>query len=85
MEKKRWLDEAGNVKKVLWALYAVSGLLIAIDLIFHKHAELGFDDAFGFYGIYGFVSCVLLVLIAKELRKFLSRGEDYYGEPPDDR
>ncbi len=85
MEKKRWLDKAGNVKKVLWALYAVSGLLIAIDLIYRKHAELGFDYAFVFYGIYGFVSCVLLVLIAKEMRKFLSRSEDYYGEPPDDR
>jgi hypothetical protein len=31
-----------------------------------------------FYGLYGFVSCVLLVVAAKELRKVLMRSEDYY-------
>ena len=32
----------------------------------------------GFYAGYGFVACVLLVLIAKEMRKLLMRREDYY-------
>jgi hypothetical protein len=31
----------------------------------------------GFY-IYGFVACVVLVVIAKEMRKVLMRKEDYY-------
>ena len=30
------------------------------------------------YGIFGFVACVALVLIAKQLRKVLMRREDYY-------
>jgi hypothetical protein len=32
----------------------------------------------GFYAFYGFVACVLLVLIAKQMRKVLMRKEDYY-------
>jgi hypothetical protein len=37
---------------------------------------------FGFYSVYGFVACVLLVLLAKEMRKLLIRKEDYYDEAP---
>ena len=30
--------------------------------------------------IYGFVACVLLVLIAKEMRKIVMRNDDYYDD-----
>ncbi len=85
MEKKYWLDEPRNVKKVLRTLYAICAGLIALDFFYHKHTEFGFEGWFGFYGVYGFVACVALVLIAKELRKVLGRSEGYYGEAPDDR
>ncbi len=84
-DPKRWLDHPRNVRKILWALYTVCGLLLAVDLIYHRHTDFAFEDFFGFYGLYGFGACVALVLIAKELRKVLSRPEDYYGEAPDDR
>jgi len=32
----------------------------------------------GFYSLYGFVACVILVLLAKEMRKLVMRDEDYY-------
>jgi hypothetical protein len=34
----------------------------------------------GFYAIYGFVACVILVLVAKEMRKLVMRDEDYYDD-----
>ena len=37
-----------------------------------------FEGLWGFYAIYGFVACVILVLLAKEMRKLLMRDEDYY-------
>jgi len=37
-----------------------------------------FEALWGFYAIYGFVACVVLVLLAKEMRKILMRDEDYY-------
>ena len=33
----------------------------------------------GFYGIFGFVMCILLVLAAKAMRRLLMRPEDYYA------
>ena len=35
----------------------------------------------GFYAIYGFVACVLLVVLAKVMRKVVMRPETYYGDP----
>jgi hypothetical protein len=32
----------------------------------------------GFYALFGFVACVTLVLIAKQMRKILKRKADYY-------
>jgi hypothetical protein len=84
-DDKGWFDHPRNVRKILWALYTACGLLLAIDFVYHRHADFEFEQFFGFYGLYGFGACVALVLIAKELRKLLSRPEDYYGEAPDDR
>jgi hypothetical protein len=39
------------------------------------------EGFFGFYALYGFVACVLLVLLAKEMRKLVMRDEDYYEQP----
>lgn len=77
--RRYWLDDPRNVRKVLYALYAVCALLFAADFFYHKHAVLHFEGWFGFYGVYGFVACVALVLAAKELRKIVSRPPDYYG------
>ena len=41
------------------------------------------ENWFGFYGIYGFVACVILVLAAKELRKLVARAEHYYEDEND--
>lgn len=77
-EKKYWLDDPRNVSKVVWAVYAICGVLLVIDPLVHKHGPFAIEHWFGFYGIYGFVACVGLVLAAKELRRILKRPEDYY-------
>ena len=43
-----------------------------------KHSVFAAEDLFGFYGIFGFMVCVGLVLAAKWLRQYLMRPEDYY-------
>ena len=37
-----------------------------------------------FYGFYGFIGCVFLVLAAAQLRKVLMRDEDYYERKSDE-
>jgi hypothetical protein len=76
--KRYWLDEARNVARLYRGLWLVGAMLVLLDLLVHRHAEAGFDDLFGFYGVYGFVACVALVLAAKVLRRIVMRPEDYY-------
>lgn len=78
VEKIWWLDRSENVTKLYRALWAIGLALIGLDLIVHRHAETAFDGWFGFYGIYGFVSCFSLVLAAKGLRRIVMRPEDHY-------
>lgn len=78
--RKYWLDNPRNVDRIVWVLYAVCAFLLAIDGFVHKHGPFAIEHWFGFYGIYGFVACVGLVLAAKEMRRILMRPEDYYDE-----
>ena len=77
-EQPTWFDRKKNVDRICYVLYAVSALLLVIDPLVHKHGKFAIEHWWGFYGIYGFVGCVFLVLAAKELRKLVMRSEDYY-------
>ena len=77
-EKRYWLDEPRNVDRIVWGVYGVCALLLLIDFFVPKHGPFAIEHVFGFYGIYGFVACVGLVLAAKGLRVILMRPEDYY-------
>jgi len=43
----------------------------------------GADGRFGFGAVFGFLSCLAMVLVAKGLGFALKRGEDYYGTGED--
>jgi len=87
-ERSHLFDRPRNVRRVLWALYAVCALVFVLDianLVLRwagghelRHAERSWEGLPGFYAIYGFVACVSLVLVAKQMRKILMRDEDYY-------
>lgn len=81
-EKKHIFDNPRNVKRLLWALYSVSGLLFLADFFIDRRTNYDhpWEIVPGFHAIYGFVACVALVLIATQLRKLLMRGEDYYDK-----
>ena len=84
-DKKYWLDDPKNVKKVLYGLYILCALLISIDLIHHRHGYFEWEEFFGFYAFYGLGACVILVLLAKEMRKFVARHEEYYDKLEDEQ
>lgn len=76
--REHWLDEPRNVTRIYHALWVVCALLVAADLFYTKKTYFAFEAWIGFHGWFGFVSCVALVLAAKELRKVVMRAEDYY-------
>ena len=77
-DKVHIFDKPQNVRRGLWALVAVCIVTIGADFFYHRHIVHPWEGVWGFYAIYGFVACVVLVLVAKELRKLLMRAEDYY-------
>ena len=77
-EKKYWLDDPRNVNGIVYALYAICALLMGLDLLDYKHGHFDFENWLGFFGWFGFLACVGLVLAAKQMRKLVRREEDYY-------
>lgn len=78
-EKPGMFDNPQNVKRVLVIFFVLTGLVLAIDLFYHKHAIFPWEGYFGFYAAYGFVACVILVIVSKYiLRPLVMRKEDYY-------
>ncbi len=79
-----WFDRPKNVRKVIYGLFATCVLFVIIDVVFwatgfDKHPYLKWETWPGFYAVYGFVACVVLVIVAKYiLRPLVMRGEDYY-------
>lgn len=79
-DKTGWFDKPGNLKLFLRVFYASLVLLLIVDFFIEKHPEFSFDGAPNFFAAYGFISCVLLVLVAKVLRMFLMKDEDHYDD-----
>jgi hypothetical protein len=85
-ERQHIFDNPRNVKRLIRIFFVTAAALLAVDLWFHRHgsfehspAEFPQEHWFGFYGVYGFVACVLLVIVAKYvLRKLVMRSEDFY-------
>ena len=71
-------DNPTNVRRLLHVFYAVCAVLFLFDFVVHRHMVHIWEHLWGYYAIFGWVACVILVLVAKELRKILMRGEDYY-------
>jgi hypothetical protein len=87
-EQAHYFDDPGNVRRFLRVFYALCLIAVLLDplgMLLHqlglgelRHAERSWEGLPGFYAAYGFVACVLLVLVAKKLRGILMRDEDYY-------
>jgi hypothetical protein len=78
-EKKYLFDNPRNVKILLGCFYASLVVLLLIEFLLHKHPHFGWEAWPEFYAVYGFVACVVLVIVAKYfLRPLVKRDEDYY-------
>lgn len=77
-DKIYWLDKPENVKKIIYVFYAICAVLVAADFMVHRHTYHEWEEFPAFYAIFGFVACVILVLLSTQMRKIVMRGEDYY-------
>jgi hypothetical protein len=79
--RRHLFDKPRNVRLVIRGLILACAVLFGLDGLLHRHVSHPWEGFFGFYALYGFVACVLLVLLAKEMRKLVMRDESYYERP----
>ena len=77
-EKTHFFDKTGNVKKFLWGVHIIAAILLALEFVYDRHVYHPWEGLWGFYAVYGFVACWLLVEVAKLMRMVLGRPPDYY-------
>jgi hypothetical protein len=79
-DSQRGLDSPRGGQLALRGVAVICALLVASDFAIEKHGHYGFETWIGFQGFYGFVACVALVLVAKQIRRVVKRDRDYYDD-----
>ena len=80
----RLFDNPKNIKRLRGFFYIFLAFLLVADFFIHKHADFPWEGHTNFFAAYGFVSYVLLICIAKILRRIIKRREDYYDTVSED-
>ncbi len=80
MQRPGLFDNPQNVKRLLRIFFALCGVVLLCDLFYDRHTTHPWEHLWGFFALFGFVACVVLVLVAKEMRKAVMRRENYYDE-----
>ncbi len=70
-------DHLKGLKRILYVVLAAT---IAFDVLVPSHENHHFWEYPGFWTVFGFIGCVLLIRIMKGLaHTVLMKKEDYYG------
>jgi sterol desaturase/sphingolipid hydroxylase (fatty acid hydroxylase superfamily) len=80
IQSNNWLVRKSTIK-ILWILMIiilVFTVLAQIPISIHGH--FGIDELLGFNALYGFLSCLAMVFIAKILGFFIKRKDTYYND-----
>lgn len=84
-KQKHWLYRLEN-RRTLW-LILIALMIISVipEFFLHHHASfeaqgINLDGKSGFYPWFGFVSCAVMILVAKLLSYLIKRKDDYYDE-----
>lgn len=80
MAKRYRLDDPRFVKRMIQIFYGLCFILFVSDFFIHRHIERTWEGLPGFYALYGFIACVVLVILAKAMRKLVMRPADYYQQ-----
>lgn len=80
MESKQvhWLVRPTTIRRLSIISLIVLALTVAPDFFLPSYGHFGIDGTFGFYAWYGFITCALMVFVAKLLGLFIKRKDDYY-------
>ncbi|WP_022668907.1 hypothetical protein [Desulfospira joergensenii] len=73
-------DKPENVRRLRIGFFVALVLVLIAEAFVEMHGEFHVAHFYGFYAVYGFISYVTLIFVAKLLRKLIMRKEDYYDD-----
>ncbi|MEJ2094509.1 MAG: hypothetical protein P8X93_04930 [Gammaproteobacteria bacterium] len=80
MMKKHWLYTDEGCRTVWRIGLAVLAITVIVEWFVSLHPYFTIEKVFAFHAIFGFLSCVAMVLFAKVLGFFIKRRDDYYDQ-----
>jgi hypothetical protein len=75
-----WLVRPTTVKKLWWAGSIVLALTVIAQLLIPVKGYFTVDSWPAFGAVFGFFSCLIMVLMSKVLGWILKREESYYAD-----
>jgi uncharacterized membrane protein len=74
-----------RLKTLVWICYGVLALVVLLDaipaIVDKEHAHTGIEHVPGFWAAFGFVACVLIIIVSKWFgHAGIMTREDYYDE-----
>jgi uncharacterized membrane protein SirB2 len=77
--KRHWLLRPGSIR-ALWLLFiAVLVVTVLAEFFVAREAHFQAERWIGFYALYGFLACAVLIIGAKTLGLALKRPDTYYA------
>ena len=74
-----WFDKPENIKKLKIICSLILLLSVVAEFFIHTHVNHVWDKIPGINALFGFIACVILIIISKLIGKYwLKRDEDYY-------
>ncbi len=73
-------DNPKNVRRLQIGFFVALVLVLIAESFVDMHGEFEVEHFYGFYAVFGFISYVSLIFVAKFLRKIIMRKEDYYDD-----
>ncbi len=83
-DEVQFLSRPHIVRRLWWLFSVVLVLTVLAQGVFYIKGYFTVDGWFGFGAVYGFLCCLLMVLVAKVLGAVLKRPQGYYDERGDD-
>lgn len=75
-----WLSRPKSIRVSRWVFAMMLVLVVLAQIFVNINDNFTVDGWFGFHAIYGFLSCLGMVVVAQLLRVFLKRPDTYYDD-----
>jgi hypothetical protein len=82
--ERPWLTRPETIRNLWRSFVAVLVAVVLAGLLVPHETHFALEGLFGFYALFGFVACAVLIVFAKGIGMLLKRSDTYYDDSVDD-